>query len=186
MKKTLSSILAILVVLGILLFPEYLENIISDYFEGSYLVIFAFLVFVVPLSIVFDKVFTKFMNLISQNESYQKELIKSLEKSKNKRKNKTNIFGIKCYSCKQKSLNVTQNSIELGFFARQCSRCKSLNIIKQPAYCVFPPALSILLQKAGVFSSIEEFNLSFKIAICFTLILFVIHFLTPAKPLNKQ
>jgi len=185
MKKTLSAIIVILLGLAILLFPEYLENIIGDYFEGSSLVIFAFLVIVVPISIAFEKVFTKFMSLIFQNESYQKELIKSFEKSKNKRKNKTNIFGIKCYSCNQKSLNISQDSVEFGMFARQCSRCKSLNIIKQPVYCAFPPALSILLQKAGFFTSIEQFNLSFKIAIGFTIILFVIHFLTPAKPLNE-
>ena len=60
MKKTLSAIIVILIGLAILLFPEYLENIIGDYFEGSSLVIFAFLVIVVPISIAFEKVFTKF------------------------------------------------------------------------------------------------------------------------------
>ena len=181
MKKTLSAIIVILIGLAILLFPEYLENIIGDYFEGSSLVIFAFLVIVVPISIVFEKVFTKFMSLIFQNESYQKELIKSFEKSKNK---KTNIFGIKCYSCNQKSLIISQDSVKFDMFARQCSKCGSINIIRQPAYCGVPPALSILFQKAGVFTSLEQFNLSFMIALIITVVLLIIHFLTPAKPIN--
>ena len=181
MKKTLSAIIVILIGLAILLFPEYLENIIGDYFEGSSLVIFAFLVIVVPISIAFEKVFTKFMSLIFQNESYQKELIKSFEKSKNK---KTNILGIKCYSCNQKSLIISQDSLKFGMFARQCSECGSINIIRQPAYCGVPPALSILFQKAGVFTSLEQFNLSFMIALIITVVLLIIHFLTPAKPLN--
>ena len=184
MKKTLSAIIVILLGLAILLFPEFLENIIGDCFEGSSLVIFAFLVIVVPISIAFEKVFTKFMSLIFQNESYQKELIKSLEKSKNKRKNKTNIFGIKCYSCNQKSLIISQDSVKFGMFARQCSECGSINIIRQPAYCGVPPVLSILFQKAGVFTSLEQFNLSFMIALIITVVLLIIHFLTPAKPLN--
>ena len=181
MKKTLSAIIVILIGLAILLFPEYLENIIGDYFEGSSLVIFAFLVIVVPISIAFEKVFTKFMSLIFQNESYQKELIKSFEKSKNK---KTNILGIKYYSCNQKSLIISQDSLKFGMFARQCSECGSINIIRQPAYCGVPPALSILFQKAGVFTSLEQFNLSFMIALIITVVLLIIHFLTPAKPLN--
>ena len=181
MKKTLSAIIVILIGLAILLFPEYLENIIGDYFEGSSLVIFSFLVIVLPISIAFEKVFAKFMNLIFQNESYQKELIKSFEKSKDK---KTNILGIKCYSCNQKSLIVSQDSLKFGMLARQCYKCGSINITRQPAYCGVPPALSILFQKAGVFTSLEQFNLSFMIALIITVVLLIIHFLTPAKPLN--
>ena len=40
--------------IGNFIIPEYLENIIGDYFEGSSLVIFAFLVIVVPISIAFE------------------------------------------------------------------------------------------------------------------------------------
>ena len=65
MKKTLSAFIVILIGLAILLF-EYLENIIGDYFEGFSLVIFAFLVIVIPISIA-EKVFTKFMSLIKMD-----------------------------------------------------------------------------------------------------------------------
>ena len=74
--------------------------------------------------------------------------------------------------------------MQLGIFAKQCSECKSINIIRQPAYCGIPLVLSILLQKAGVFTSLEQFDLSFMIAIVFTSVLLIIHFLTPAKSLN--
>ena len=68
-------------------------------------------------------------------------------------------------------------------FARQSS-CGSINIIRQPAYCGVPPSLSIPFQKAGVFTSLKQFNLSYIIALIITVVLLIIHFLTPAKPLN--
>jgi len=182
MRNGLIGFIVILITLTILLIPEYIENIISDYFEGSHLVIFAFVVLVIPISIFFEKIFAKFINLIFHNKSFQKDIIKHFENSKNK---KSNIFGIKCYNCKQRGLIITKDSMQLGIFAKQCSECKSINIIRQPAYCGIPLVLSILLQKAGVFTSLEQFNLSFMIAIVFTVVLLILHFLTPAKSLNN-
>mgnify|MGYP001165301576 FL=1 len=182
MRNIIATLIVLIIGSIILLIPEYIENIIGDYIGGSYLIILAFIIIVIPISILFESLFSKFMNLLWQSESYKKELIKYLEKSKNK--SKTNNFGIKCYNCNKRSLKLSKDSIELSVFARKCSECESMNIIRQPTYCGVPPVLSILFQKAGFFTSIEQFNLSFMFALILSLVLLIIYFLTPAKPLH--
>ena len=191
-KKVTSntSILFVVVILGLLITlfaEEYFENVIFDYFEGSNIII-AFIIFVIPISFLFGKVFKYLNNYIISNESSRAELIKASEKSAKKRKEskKPNYFGGRCYHCKNWSLELTKESLDIGLFTRECSNCKKFSTIEKLDHAPIPVVLSVILQKADMFATKEQGELSFKIAIIFTIIIIFRHFIILSKPITES
>ena len=65
MRNIIATLIVLIIGSIILLIPEYIENIIGDYIGGSYLIILAFIIIVIPISILFESLFS---NLLSRME----------------------------------------------------------------------------------------------------------------------
>ena len=187
-KKLLSNtvLLSILFLIGLLLIifsEEYFENLIIEYFEGSYILI-AFIILVIPLSIIFGKIFDYFFRATMANESMRTELIKNSQKSARKRKNnrKPFYFGGRCFSCKNWSLEITEKSLNIDLMAKECSNCKKISTLEKINHAPIPMVFSVLLYKADILTQ-EQFTLSFYVAIFFTFLLIARHFIIPSKPI---
>ena len=122
------------------------------------------------------------------NKLIRAELIKASEKSakKRKEKNKPNYFGGRCYNCKNWSLEITKESLDIELFTRQCSNCKKLSIIEKIDHAPIPIILSVILQKADMFATKEQGELSFKIAVIITILIVIRHFIILSKPIAES